>query len=149
MTVSTPISKSLRQWVDLFMHQSMRGWNRFVKESGLTMAQLGVLMQLHYKRQVGISDVGERFGVSPAAASQLVEKLVQADFVERAEDPADRRVKLIQLSPSGKKLIEAGLAERYRWMDGITSGLSAQEKAKVEEALQILTEAARRLTETA
>ncbi|MCZ2126188.1 MAG: MarR family transcriptional regulator [Anaerolineales bacterium] len=147
MVETVSISKSLRQWTDLFMHQSMRGWNRFVKESGLTMAQFSVLMQLHYKKQVGISEVGERFGVSPAAASQLADKLVQADLIERAEDPADRRVKLIQLSQRGKKLVETGLAERYRWMDGITSSLDAQDKAKVAEALRILTEAAHSLIE--
>ncbi|MFN8432730.1 MAG: MarR family transcriptional regulator [Anaerolineales bacterium] len=149
MSDSVQFSQSLRQWVDIFMHHSMRGWHHFVKSTGLTMPQFSILMQLHYKGRIGMSEVSEQFGVSAAAASQLVDKLVQAGFMERAEDPSDRRAKLIQLSPNGKKLIETGISERYRWMDGLTSKLSADDKAKVVDALQVLTEAAHQLDETA
>jgi DNA-binding MarR family transcriptional regulator len=137
----------MRQWMDIFMHHSMRGWHHFVKSTGLTMPQFSILMQLHYKGITGLSDVSERFDVSAAAASQLVEKLVQAGYIERAEDPNDRRAKLIKLSPKGKEMIETGINERYRWMDDLASKLSAEEKPKVAEALKVLTEAAHHLEE--
>jgi hypothetical protein len=37
------------------------------------------------------------------------------------------------------------IQERYRWMDELTSKLSAAEQIKINEALTLLTEAARQL----
>jgi len=145
MTKSIQITQPLRAWMDVFMHRSMRGWNQFAKSTGLSMPQFSILMQLHYKGACGMSAISERFDVSAAAASQLVDKLVQAGYIERTEDPSDRRAKLLKLSTNGAKLVDDGIQERYRWMDELTSKFSATEQTKISEALSILTEAARQL----
>jgi len=137
--------QAIRAWMDIFMHRSMRGWNQFAKSTGLSMPQFSILMQLHYKGACGMSAISERFDVSAAAASQLVDKLVQAGYIERTEDPSDRRAKLLKLSTNGAKLVEDGIQERYRWMDELTSRLSAAEQIKISEALTLLTEAARQM----
>jgi hypothetical protein len=46
------------------------------------------------------------------------------------------------------ELVQTGLAERHRWMDELVSKLTTKDKAKVTEALNILTESARQLDET-
>jgi len=145
MTRSVQITQPLRAWMDVFMHRSMRGWNQFAKSTGLSMPQFSILMQLHYKGACGMSSISERFDVSAAAASQLVDKLVQAGYIERTEDPSDRRAKLLKLSTNGAKLVDDGIQERYRWMDELTSKLSAAEQTKISEALTLLTEAARQM----
>ena len=145
MTRSTQITQPLRSWMDVFMHRSMRGWNQFAKSTGLSMPQFSILMQLHYKGACGMSAISERFDVSAAAASQLVDKLVQAGYIERTEDPSDRRAKLLKLSTNGSKLVEAAIQERYRWMDELTSRLSPAQQTKISEALTLLTEAARQM----
>jgi DNA-binding MarR family transcriptional regulator len=133
--------------MDVFMHRSMRGWTHFAKTTGLSMPQFSILMQLHHKGPCGMSEISERFDISNAAASQLVEKLVQSEHIERAEDPSDRRAKVLQLTPKGKDLIEAGFKERYKWMDELVSNLKAEEREKVVEALTILTEAAKNMSD--
>lgn len=148
MTKPSPMSHALRAWMDVFMHRSMRSWHVYVKTTGLTMPQFSILMQLHYKGACGMSEISEKFDVTAAAASQLAEKLVQGGYIERAEDPSDRRAKFIQLSPKGSDLIEAGIKERYRWMDEITSNLTAEEKGRVAGALRLLTEAAKNLEDS-
>ena len=145
MTNSVQFSHSLRAWMDAFMNRSMRGWNHFAKSTGLSMPQFSILMQLHHKGPCGMSEISERFDISAAAASQLVDKLVHAGYLERTEDLNDRRAKLLTLSAKGKELIQQGTEERYRWMDDLTSKLSIEERTKVVEALNILTEAAQKL----
>jgi DNA-binding MarR family transcriptional regulator len=142
MTKSLKLTQPLRAWMDVFMHRSMRGWNQFAKSTGLSMPQFSILMQLHHKGSCGMSAISERFDVSAAAASQLVDKLVQAGYIERTEDPSDRRAKLLKLSTNGAKLVENGIQERYRWMDELTSRLSPAQQTKISEALTLLTEAA-------
>ncbi len=137
--------QAIRTWMDIFMHRSMRGWTQYAKGTGLSMPQVSILMQLHYRGACGLSAISERFDISNAAASQLVEKLVQSGHLVRTEDPSDRRAKLLNLSAKGRDLIQQGINERYQWMDEVAKTLSAEEKVKVTEALNILTEAVKRI----
>lgn len=147
MSKQIQITRSLREWMDVFMHRSMRGWNHFVKTTGLSMPQFSILMQLHYKGSCGMSEISERFSVTAAAASQLVEKLVQSELIERTEDPNDRRAKKLSLSKRGAQLVERGIEERHRWMDDLAVNISAEESGVVIEALDILIRAASHLEE--
>ena len=145
MTDSRQFSQSLRQWVEATTHRTMRDQARYVKSLGFSMPQFFLLMQVYYKKQCGISDLSEHMEITTAAASQTVEKLVQSGLLDRAEDPNDRRAKQVTLSPKGSELIEKSIAARFRWVDALAKELSAEEKTKVHEALEILTKAAHTL----
>jgi DNA-binding MarR family transcriptional regulator len=147
MTEKLQFSNITRQWMDMFMHRSMRGWSHFAKSTGLSMPQFSILMQLHHRGGCALSQISERFDISNAAASQLVEKLVQAGYLERTEDLSDRRVKMLSLTEKGHSFVEQGIQERHRWLDKLVSNLTTEEKAKVSEALSILTKAAQSLEE--
>ena len=138
-------NQAIRSWMDVFMHRSMRGWGRFAKSTGLSMPQFGLLMHMHHKGACGMSEVSERFDITPAAASQLVDKLVQSGFIRREEDPHDRRAKLLNLTDKGRELIQQGIEERYRWVDQLAEKLTMEESAKVIAAFNIMTRAAREL----
>jgi DNA-binding MarR family transcriptional regulator len=96
-------------------------------------------VQLHLSGVCGLSEVSERFSITPAAASQLVDKLVQSGLVRREEDPHDRRAKCLNLTDKGKELIQRNIEERYRWTDRLAEKLTTEERAKVAEAMDILT----------
>ena len=113
------------------------------------MPQFSILMQLHYRGVCGMSEVSERFEITPAAASQLVDKLVQSGLIRRQEDPQDRRAKSLELTDKGKELIHKGIEERYRWVEPLAGKLTAEESAKVAKALEIMTRAATDLEEEA
>lgn len=145
MTKPDQFNQSIRAWMDVFMNRSMRSWHLFAKSTGLSMPQFSVLMQLHHKGACGMSDISERFEITPAAASQLVDKLVQGGFIQREEDPTDRRAKLLNLTEKGGELIQQGHVERYRWVDELGRKLTAEERARVSEALDLMTRAAQDL----
>jgi DNA-binding MarR family transcriptional regulator len=145
MTKPVQFTQSIRSWMDVFMHRSMRGWGRFAKSTGLSMPQFSILMQLHYKGACGMSKVSEGFDISPAAASQLVDKLVHSALIQRVEDPQDRRAKLLSLTDKGRELIQQGIEERYRWVDELAGKLTIDERAQISDALNIMTRAAQEL----
>ncbi len=68
---------------------------------------------------------------------------MQGGYVNREEDPNDRRSKLLNLTAKGTTLIQQGVEGRHRWMDEWLKNLSTEEKAKVSEALEILAEKAK------
>src|SRR5215510_4550630 len=131
MSKSVQFNQSIRAWMDIFMHRSMRGWGRFAKSAGLSMPQFSLLMQMHHKGACGMSQVSERFEITPAAASQLVDKLVQSGLIQRVEDPHDRRAKLLSLTDKGRDLIQQGIEERYRWVDELANNLTAEERTRI------------------
>jgi DNA-binding MarR family transcriptional regulator len=143
MYTSAQLVKITRQWMDAVMHRSMRDWSHFVKATDLSMPQFSILMQLHYQGECGMSDVSEHMDITAAAASQLVEKLVNSKLIERAEDPTDRRAKQIKLSPKGKEMIVKGIEERYRWVEEMVDGINVEDRQKVGDALTVLTEIAK------
>jgi DNA-binding MarR family transcriptional regulator len=148
MISSPQLIQTMRQFMDMAMHYSMRASGHFTKAHGLSMPQFSILMQLYYRGVCGMSEVSERFEITPAGASQLVDKLVQSGFIRREEDPQDRRAKSLKLTDEGKELIQEGIEERYRWVEPLAGKMTAEERAKVNEALAILTNAAQKAEET-
>jgi DNA-binding MarR family transcriptional regulator len=137
------ISQSLREWVEVTTHRTMRDQAMYVRSLGLSMPQFFMLMRVHYKKQCGISDLSDHMEITAAAASQTVEKLVQSGLLDRTEDPNDRRAKQVTLSPKGREMVEKSIAERFRWVEKLEKSLSVEQRSKVREALTILSEAER------
>src|SRR5688572_3802465 len=137
MTSTPQLIQTIRHFMDFAMHHTMRERAHFAKATGLSMPQFGILMQLHYRGNCGVSDIGERFDITNAAASQLIDKLVQSGLIQREEDPSDRRARLLNLTDKGRNLIQRGLEGRYRWVDQLAGKLSAEERDTVREALKI------------
>jgi DNA-binding MarR family transcriptional regulator len=145
MTSPSQLIQTIRHFMDIAMHHSMRERTHFVKATGLSLPQFGILMQLHYRSNCGVSDISDHFDITSAAASQLVDKLVQSGLIRREEDPQDRRAKLLNLTDKGRGLIQQSIEQRYRWVDQLAEKLSAEESAKVIEAVNIMTQAAQKL----
>jgi DNA-binding MarR family transcriptional regulator len=145
MASQSQLIQTMRQFMDIAVHYSMRASGHFMKARGLSTPQFSILMQLHHRGVCGMSEVSEQFGTTPAAASQLVDKLVQNGLIHREEDPQDRRAKSLNLTDKGKELIQRGIEERYHWVEPLAGKLSAEERVKVSEALDIMTKAAREM----
>ena len=135
----------VRQWVEASDRRSLAAWRRFVRGEGLSMPQLSVLMRLYHGGGCSVRDVGRGLAVSSAAASQMVDRLVQSGLVAREENPRDRRARDVGLSARGRQLIERGLRARYRWVEDLVGALPAPRRAGVLRVLPALIEAERLL----
>lgn len=145
MTEKSEFVAILHAWAEVFMRRSMRDMIQFAKSSGVSIAQLNTLMYLSHHNRCGVSGIGDHLGVTNAAASQMIERLVQQGFLERSEDPQDRRSKQISLTEKGRKLIEDGIETRRRWMEDLATALGYEEQELITQALVLLTRAARKL----
>ena len=145
MISPSQLGQTMRHFMDLAMQHSMHERSHLAKAIGISMPQLGILMQIHFHENCGISAISDRFDITNAAASQLVDKLVQSRLIQREEDPHDRRAKLLNLTEKGKELIQQGAERRYRWMEDLARKLSSEEREQVSEALDIMTRAAQEL----
>ena len=143
MSSSEQFSRVLREWSEVFMQRSMREFKRFMEESGLNPAQIHTLMRLHFRGECGISQIGSHLGVTNAAASQMVDRLVQRGLVHRSEAAYDRRVKQLMLTDDGRALVQQSIDARQRWLEALTTSLDPEQQAAITTALTSLTAAAR------
>jgi len=126
------------------MHRSMRSLILYMKENDLSMSQVGALFQINHGRQ-HVSELGEGLGISIAAASQMLERLVQQELILRSEDPQDRRVKQLALTHKGCRIMHESVQARQGWLEDLVSTLSAGEKGQIAAAIKVLIDKANQL----
>ena len=86
--------------------RATRGWAmRHWLELDLSAAQLKTLMALKDEGPSTIGHVAEMLGITLPTASHLVDKLVHSGYVERADDPEDRRRAVARPSARGEELL--------------------------------------------
>ena len=139
MSTDVKLSQTLNTWAEVFMHRSMREFKQLMDENGLSPSQMLTLFRLFHGEPCNISSIGSQLGVSNAASSQLIDRLVIQGLVERIEDPIDRRMKHLRITGMGKALVERGIIARSRWMEDLTSELTPEQQATIIAALTLLT----------
>jgi DNA-binding MarR family transcriptional regulator len=75
-------------------------------------------------------------GLSPAATTALVDRLVAADLVERVRDLPDRRQVRVQLTATSQRFGEELLVPWARRIDAAAARLTSQEAAAVSRFLE-------------
>ena len=125
------------------MHRSGHDFQQFMQETGLSFSQVHILMCLFHGRTCGVSAIGEEMGVTNAAASQAVDRLVQLGLLERSEDQHDRRSKRLALTPAGHELIQNGIKVRNQWITELAQNIDEDQQKIIIESLTLLTNLAR------
>lgn len=123
-----------------FMARSMRSFWQYAKEQGLTMTQMVALRHIHYKKECNISEISEELGVTNAASSQLLDRLVQQGLIARHENPLDRRNKKIVLTERGQQVIHESVVARQHWLRHLVDHLSPREMDQVIQSFNLLIE---------
>ena len=74
-----------------------------LKKEGIVLSpgQMGILLALEKDKQTTMGKLSQAVEVDNAAASRLVDKLEQQNFVERYINPGDRRQVIIAITEEG------------------------------------------------
>ncbi len=147
MTGVDDLVTAMQRWMDAYIHRSMSSSIRHLKCQGLSMSHFSTLMRLAHGGPCGVSDLAEHLGITSAAASQLVEKMVQLGYVTRNEAVHDRRLKKIMLTDAGRALLAENIRVRDQWMNDLSAVLTPAERQQVAEALKLMTDKSGQLGE--
>jgi DNA-binding MarR family transcriptional regulator len=115
---------------------------QLIEESGLSMTQTKALLELgglgEAAQPCQVSDLAETFGVSVPSMSRAVDCLVKQRLATRVEDPEDRRVRRVEITAKGKKLVETLVVVRQAGMESFAASLSAEQRRKLDAAVDLL-----------
>jgi DNA-binding MarR family transcriptional regulator len=148
MTDSSRLLQALQDWSAVFQRRSMHAFIRFTRGEGLSVPQYGSLLRLHHGGPCAVSDIAAHLDVTSAAASQMLERLVQQGWIQRSEDPADRRSKQIVLTAQGEQIVQLGIQAMHAWMVELAKDLPEAEQAEIASAVERLTRSARSLEDS-
>lgn len=133
-----PLHKQLQDWSAIIARRSLEDFHRFAQDAGLTMLQMHVLVYLYSHGPCEMNSLVHTTRTSKAAISQLVERLVQQELVQRIESPADRRARHVSLTASGQRLVARSTRARQVWLRNITKHLSTEQQTEMTRALSLL-----------
>ena len=129
----------MESWASIYLFNSLTEFFNYLKLSDLSMLQAYALTFIFYKGSSKISDLCEHMMVSPAAASQMVDRLERQNLVERTAEPGDRRVRNVVLSDQGENFVKQSIEARQSWVKEIPAKLSEEQLDQISTALQLLT----------
>ena len=104
----------------------------------LTPTAWGALTTIFRDGPMTLGDVARSEHVSAPTVTKVVEKLETAGLVTRVADDGDRRVCRVQVSPAGRRRIEAIRAKRTAWLLDRLASLSEDELARLAAAAPVL-----------
>ncbi len=100
-----------------------------VEQAGITFTQIKCLQLLcEADEPLPVGALSEALGLSVPAVSRAAEGLVQRGDVKRAEDPRDRRSKLLTVSARGRRTWDHFVSLRFAGIKRFVEGLSREER---------------------
>jgi Transcriptional regulators len=133
-------TEQLNQFADMTMHINMIYNMQFMQEYDLSFSHLSSLFFIHRAGCTNIHCLANHLGVTKAAVSQMVDRLVELDLISREEDPIDRRSKLICLSKNGESLVQKAFLTRRKWVPDLAASLTETQKQQACQILEIMYE---------
>lgn len=113
----------LRVWFRfLRLHQRLQALGaQTLRPIGLSIPQFDVLSNLTEREGMSQSELAQRLFVTKGNVSGLIDRLVEAGYVERRAAPGDRRSHALFLTDAGRAAAERGLALQIAYI-GVTLG---------------------------
>jgi DNA-binding MarR family transcriptional regulator len=111
----------------------------------LTVAQLKTLYVAAAAGPIRMSELAVRLGTAASTTSEVVDRLVQVELLERTDDPSDRRQVLVLATPGARERLDRiNELGRDRLRELLATLPSADDLGTIERAIHLLTEAAAR-----
>lgn len=104
--------------------------NNVLRSQDMTLAQLDALMELYLapEQQCSFKEMEQKLHIAQSTTAGIMARLEQKGFVESFGDPADRRVKLVRITPAGTACIMSARQNRADAEDKLLSALTETER---------------------
>jgi DNA-binding MarR family transcriptional regulator len=121
------------------MRTATLGTFNMIAELDLSFTQLKALCALEMEgEERSVKALAESLSVSLPAMSRAIDGLFERDFVEREEDPSDRRMKRVRLTEAGRAVPQALNEARLSALQELMGSLEEDESEALAQALRLI-----------
>jgi DNA-binding MarR family transcriptional regulator len=143
-TEDDQLADDIRQFRRAVIPDLLLGMLRRMDDAEPNLLQVATL----YVRDAGarptVRDLASQIGRSMSVTSRLIDLLVRRGWVDRAEDPDDRRARRLRITTAGSDYLRAFEQVRAQAQRQLMTYLSDDEQRVVSEAMALLGKASRR-----
>lgn len=107
-------------------------------DSVITLSQISALSCLHKAGSMTPGELATREGVQPPSMTRVIAALEELGLVSRHAHPTDGRQAIVELTTAGHAKIEEEVSERERWLDQQLADLTAEERAELSHAAEVI-----------
>jgi MarR family 2-MHQ and catechol resistance regulon transcriptional repressor len=120
-------------------HEALREHaERHISSLGIGFSDFAALEVLLHKGPLPVNEIGRMVRLTSGSMTTAVDRLERKGMVERRNDPADRRTRVVHLTEAGRKLIQCAFADHEAAMERATSGLTPEERGQAVALLKKL-----------
>ena len=136
-------SKQLASELLELWHHLMKGSSQhlyaLIAELDISITQMKTLHALtDTDREVSVKELSDRLGLSLPGASRMVDTLLRRGWVERGEDPEDRRIKRIGITDAGRGIVDRIETARLVGLEQYAAALTPEQRTTLSTALSDL-----------
>jgi DNA-binding MarR family transcriptional regulator len=136
--VSDPLADELMEDLTGLRRVVRRRLRAELPEPALTASQVELLRVVETTPGIGVAPAARAMHLAGNSVSALVYQLVDAGYLRRETDPADRRAARLHLTPAAHSRLGAWRAGRAKLVGGALAQLSAADRATIARALPAL-----------
>jgi MarR family 2-MHQ and catechol resistance regulon transcriptional repressor len=139
MSSGTPV-EAPRLWIVLSRcyHAVSQIAEHSVAEAGLGLSDFAALEALLHKGPLTITEIQAKVLLASGSMTAAVDRLESKGLVIRKATPADRRAKVLELTPQGRRVVEAAFRRHAAELEAATAILSGPEKRRLYALLKKL-----------
>ena len=109
-----------------------------IADTGLGISEFAILETLLHKGPLPVNTIGRKVLLTTGSITTAVDRLEVRGLVARKDDPTDRRVRQVQLTAAGRRLIKAAFDQHAEDLETIVSVLTREERATLVTLLRKL-----------
>jgi DNA-binding MarR family transcriptional regulator len=137
----TALTRDMYALLSYLMRRANVGTFNAIAELDLSFTQIKVLCALEMEAQDrSVKALADSLSVSLPAMSRAVDGLFERGFVQREEDPTDRRMKRVRLTGSGRSVPLALNEARMSALNELIGSLDREEAESLHKALALMLE---------
>ena len=132
---------------ELIRRYQFRDWNQICCY-GISVSQCYILDVLAEEGDLTMQQLAKRMFKSVSTMTRVVSQLVRRGYVKRRQDPEDRRVVHVSITPQGKAVVAAINRDLIETQKAILQAIPPDQWAGAFRVLEALAQGARRWQET-
>ncbi|WP_209852039.1 MarR family winged helix-turn-helix transcriptional regulator [Paenibacillus sediminis] len=106
-----------------------------LKPYDITPEQWSVLYCAYKHEGINQRELSELAGKDQPTTTRILDLLHKKGWIERQDDPADRRAYLIHVTPSAKELIEQTIPIEVQYNDELLQGVTDEQLAVLDQIM--------------
>lgn len=115
-----------------------RDFDTRVRALGMTSPQARLLLILHLTEGENQGFYAEQLEVEPISLTRMIDRMEDADLIERRPDPADRRAWRLFLTEKSRLVIDQVRASLARLEDGMLAGIDPPQREALAAMLELI-----------